>query len=84
VLVVVIFLVVTVLTGSFRTVELIGVTLGAFQFIFIPLMFMVGPDWGEVGEGLVETKFGNHTWISLVTANIGAVIMPWMLYYQQS
>jgi len=73
-----------VFVGGFRTVEKIGVALGACQLIFIPMMFMCGVDFGKLVAGLGEFHFGTPRWIELLAANIGAVIMPWMLYYQQS
>ena len=35
-------------------------------------------------DGLLTTNFEDPGWGKLVAANIGAVIMPWMLFYQQS
>merc|ERR1719262_1700517 len=48
------------------------------------VMFMIGPDWSEVWAGLWTFHWGEQDWEMLVAGNVGAVIMPWMLYYQQS
>ncbi|CAD7960679.1 unnamed protein product [Amoebophrya sp. A120] len=64
--------------------ELIGVAMGSTQVLFLVVMFLVKPDWSEVARGLVETHFEDAGWVKLLAANIGAVIMPWMLFYQQS
>ena len=42
-----------VVTGGYRRVELVGITLGLFELAFV------------------------------VAANVGAVVMPWMVFYQQ-
>jgi len=73
-----------VFTGSFRLVEKIGCVLGCCQLIFLIVMFMVKPDWLDVLKGLGEFHFNDNGYVMLVAANVGAVIMPWMLYYQQS
>lgn len=78
------FLLGTVFSGSHRQVEILGVAFGCFQLIFLPIMFLLPIKWGEVGKGLITTDFTDSNWTSLVAAGIGAVIMPWMLYYQQS
>ncbi len=83
-LIVVFLLVLIVATGTFRRLELIGVAMGSTQVLFFLVMFLVRPDWEEVAHGLVETHFDDGKWLKLLAANIGAVIMPWMLFYQQS
>jgi Mn2+/Fe2+ NRAMP family transporter len=79
-----VFLTGVMLLGVFRVVEFIGVALGSLQLVFIAVMFMIGPDWGEVWAGLWTFHWGEQNWEMLVAGNVGAVIMPWMLYYQQS
>eukprot|EP00746_Dinoflagellata_sp_MGD_P018480 gnl/MRDRNA2_/MRDRNA2_142856_c0_seq1.p1 gnl/MRDRNA2_/MRDRNA2_142856_c0~~gnl/MRDRNA2_/MRDRNA2_142856_c0_seq1.p1 ORF type:complete len:460 (+),score=63.84 gnl/MRDRNA2_/MRDRNA2_142856_c0_seq1:149-1528(+) len=78
------FLTAVMLLGVFRAVEFIGVALGSLQIVFIAVMFMIKPDWGEVWDGLWTFHWGDQNWEMLVAGNVGAVIMPWMLYYQQS
>jgi Mn2+/Fe2+ NRAMP family transporter len=34
--------------------------------------------------GLTQIPLGNRAYVYLIAANIGAVIMPWMIFYQQS
>ena len=73
-----------VLSGSYKKVELIGVIFGAVELIFFYTMFAARPDGAELWKGLWTFHFEDGQWMGLLTANIGAVIMPWMLYYQQS
>ena len=38
----------------------------------------------QLAQGLVHAPLGDRSYLYLVAANIGAVIMPWMVFYQQS
>ena len=82
-LVIVVALVVMALTGSYLTVERIAIAVGAFELIFLYVAFQ-----GEPGLDLVKQSFDipatDPKYLYLVAANIGAVIMPWMVFYQQS
>ena len=42
------------------------------------------PDFAALASGLVTIPFHEPKYLYLVAANIGAVIMPWMVFYQQS
>lgn len=78
------FLAVIVLTGSYRSVERIAIALGLFEFAFFFVAFKAHPHLHNVLNGLVNIPFTNPTYLYLTAANIGAVIMPWMIFYQQS
>jgi Mn2+/Fe2+ NRAMP family transporter len=75
---------ITVLTGSYRSVERIAVALGLFELAFIFVAWKAGPHPQQLLDGMANIPFGDHAFLYLVTANIGAVIMPWMIFYQQS
>jgi Mn2+/Fe2+ NRAMP family transporter len=77
------FLVGLALTGSYRRVERIGIALGLAEFAFIPAMLMSHPDPHAVWHGLSTLPLGNGSYLYLLAANVGAVIMPWMIFYQQ-
>merc|ERR1719262_696893 len=47
-------------------------------------MFMSRPSGSQMWQELWQFPIQDTNYIKLVTANIGAVIMPWMLAYQQS
>lgn len=72
-----------VLFCNYRTVEIIGVTLGLCELTFVVTMFLLHPPLGEVIRGSF-VFYGDSKYIELYAANIGAVIMPWMIYFQQS
>src|SRR3984893_17673971 len=71
------------LTGSYRRVERIGLVIGAAELAFLVAMVMARPDPHALLEGLKAMPLGNSSYLLLVAANVGAVIMPWMVFYQQ-
>ncbi len=78
------FLLVVVWTGSYRRVERIAIALGLFEFAFFWVAYASHPQAAELADGLLHMPLGNKDYLYLVAANIGAVIMPWMIFYQQS
>lgn len=79
-----IFLIVIVLTGGYFTVEKIAILLGLFELVFFYIAYRAHPNWHEVATQLVQIPVTNTSYLYLVAGNIGAVIMPWMIFYQQS
>jgi len=77
------FLFSIVLTGSYQRVEKLCVLIGLFELVFIVTMIMTAPDFQTFKNGL-SFPIQNSGFLYLVAANIGAVVMPWMIYYQQS
>ena len=77
------FLLGVALTGSYRRAERIGIALGLAELAFIPAMLMAHPNLGALSAGLRQLPLGNHSYLELLAANVGAVIMPWMIFYQQ-
>ena len=71
-------------TGSYRSVERFAIGLGSFELVFLGIAFMAHPDPHQIADGLTHIPFHNHDYLYLAVANIGAVIMPWMIFYQQS
>ena len=77
-------LVAVVLTGSYRRVERVAIALGLFELAFFAVAWMAHPSLAELARGAVDIPFANKEYVYLAAANIGAVIMPWMVFYQQS
>lgn len=73
-----------VLTGSYRRVERVAIALGLFELAFFVVAWRAHPRAAELARGLAHMPLGNSAYLYLVAANIGAVIMPWMIFYQQS
>ncbi len=77
------FLIGVAMTGSYRRAERIGIALGLAELIFIPAMIMAHPNLHAIGHGLIQFPLRNGPYVFLLAANVGAVIMPWMIFYQQ-
>lgn len=73
----------TVVLLNYKQIETLGIVLGLCELTFVVTMFMYRPDPIEVLKGSFSFG-GDAAYFQLVAANIGAVIMPWMIYFQQS
>src|SRR5258708_5384150 len=78
------FLLGVVWTGTYRRVERIAIALGLFELAFVVVAVAAHPDIRLVAEGMTHIPLSDTSYLHLVLANIGAVIMPWMIFYQQS
>jgi len=78
-------LLLVVVSGSYRRVELIGIGFGLFELAFLVAAIRAHPDPGALAGSLAMGQpLGNSAYLTLVAANVGAVIMPWMIFYQQA
>ena len=77
-------LIAMVITGSYKSVERIAIAVGAFEFAFLAVAWIARPGFGELARDMVAIPLADPKYMLLVSANIGAVIMPWMVFYQQS
>ncbi len=77
---------VVIFTASYKRVEAFALALCAVELFFIPAAFAAHPRIHEiVVHGLLGSQpLGNQAYLLLIASNIGAVIMPWMIFYQQS
>jgi len=71
------------MTGSYKRFERIGIAIGLLELLFIPAAFLARPDSAQIVTGLATIPWNDRNYLFLVGANIGAVIMPWMVFYQQ-
>lgn len=78
-----VLLVVLGITGSYRRIERVGILIGLFELFFIPAALMSHPVPAQVVSGLRSLPLDHRDYVFLVAANVGAVIMPWMIFYQQ-
>jgi NRAMP (natural resistance-associated macrophage protein)-like metal ion transporter len=72
------------LLGSYRRVEKIGILFGVFELTFIIGIILVHPDPRAIIHGMKSFPMHDSSYVYLIAANVGAVIMPWMIFYQQS
>ena len=73
-----------VMSGSYRRVERVAIALGLFELAFFVVAWWAHPSVAEMVTQAVEIPFREKEYLYLAAANIGAVIMPWMVFYQQS
>ncbi|HDJ86963.1 MAG TPA: divalent metal cation transporter [Chromatiales bacterium] len=71
-------------TGSYRSVERIAILLGIFELAFLWVAWRAHPDPARLMDELTHIPLGDPQYLYLAAANVGAVIMPWMVFYQQS
>lgn len=71
------------LSGSYRRVERIGLAVGLLELFFIVAAILAKPDPAQMAQGLTDLPLGQGNYLFLLAANVGAVIMPWMVFYQQ-
>jgi Mn2+/Fe2+ NRAMP family transporter len=73
-----------VMTGSYRRVERVAIAVGLFELAFFFVAWAAHPSVAGMLAGAVDIPIRNRDYLYLAAANIGAVIMPWMVFYQQS
>ena len=71
-------------THSYMTVERIAIVVGGFELVFLLVAWMAHPGAGEMASGALSIPLADPKYLYLASANIGAVIMPWMVFFQQS
>ena len=70
--------------GSYRTVERIAIAIGLFELVFLIVAWQAHAQPAATMAGAFSLPLTNPKYLYLAAANIGAVIMPWMVFYQQS
>jgi Mn2+/Fe2+ NRAMP family transporter len=73
-----------VLTGSYRRAERGVIVIGLFELAFFFVAWAARPDMHALLSGSLDIAFGDRDYRYLAAANIGSVVMPWMIFYQQS
>jgi Mn2+/Fe2+ NRAMP family transporter len=79
-----VFLIGLAFSGSYRRAERIGIAVGLAELAFVPAMILSHPRLHDLSQGLSQLPLGNQQYVYLLAANVGAVVMPWMIFYQQS
>ncbi|MDQ2865783.1 MAG: divalent metal cation transporter [Candidatus Eremiobacteraeota bacterium] len=79
-------IVVVIFTASYKRAEIFAFALCLVELLFIPAAFAAhAPIQTIVKQGIFgHQPLGNYSYLLLIASNIGAVIMPWMIFYQQS
>jgi NRAMP (natural resistance-associated macrophage protein)-like metal ion transporter len=71
-------------THRYLTVERIAIIVGMFELVFLLVAYLAHPDMNELASGAVSIPITDSKYLYLASANIGAVIMPWMVFFQQA
>lgn len=71
-------------TGSYKSVERIAIFFGAFELVFLVVAWKAHPEMTVIHSTMLNMPIGDPKYLYLVAANIGAVVMPWMVFFQQS
>lgn len=71
-------------SGSYLTVERIAIAIGMFELVFLIVAWQAHAEPAAMLAGTFSLPLDNPKYLYLAAANIGAVIMPWMVFYQQS
>ncbi len=77
-------LLVMAVTRSYLSVERVAIFFGAFELVFVVVAWLAHPSLSEIADGLGSAPLADPKYLYLVSANIGAVIMPWMVFFQQA
>lgn len=78
------FLVIVAWTGSYLSVERVALFLGVFELVFLYIAWQTQPSVTDLKSGFVDIPWHDPTYIYLFAGNIGAVIMPWMIFFHQA
>ena len=75
-----------IFTASYKRAEIFAFALCLVELLFIPAAFAAhAPLHNIITQGIfVKQPLGDYNYLLLIASNIGAVIMPWMIFYQQS
>jgi Mn2+/Fe2+ NRAMP family transporter len=73
-----------VLSGSSRRAERVALALGLFELAFFAVAWAAHPHAATVARGAIDIPWTDPDYVYLAAANIGSVVLPWMIFYQQS
>lgn len=73
------------MSGSYRRIEKILLLISCAFLTYVVAGIMVGPDWGRALHDTIIPQIQPTTaYLSLLVANIGTTIAPWMIFLAQS
>ncbi len=73
------------MSGSYRHIEKVLLTISAVFVTYVITGVVVGPDWGKaLGSTVVPQMSGDPAYISLLVASIGTTISPYMIFMVSS
>ena len=72
-----------IIFGRYRRIEAIGIVVGALELLFVVAAVDARPNVAAIARSLAGDWTFSHGYGTLLAATVGAVIMPWMIFYQQ-
>ena len=73
------------MSGSYHRIEKILLAISCVFVTYVVAGIMVGPDWGDALNATLIPRFSTDpTYFSVLVANIGTTIAPWMIFLAQS
>ena len=73
------------MSGSYRRIEKILLAISCVFVTYVVAGVMVGPDWGDALNATLIPRFSTDPkYFSVLVANIGTTIAPWMMFLAQS
>ncbi|MDQ2728954.1 MAG: divalent metal cation transporter [Actinomycetota bacterium] len=72
-----------VVRGRYRRIEAVGIIVGLLELAPIPAAVLAHPSGSALVHGLAHPVAFQSSYLTLLAAKVGAVIMPWMVFYQQ-
>jgi Mn2+/Fe2+ NRAMP family transporter len=81
------FMIILIFFCPYRVVEKVAVVFGSFELSFVVAAFLSRPRMDKFWPGLFSFDVPPELapeFAQMAAANIGAVIVPWMIYFQQS
>jgi len=73
------------MSGSYSRIEKILLVISCIFVTYVIAGIMVGPDWGVALHDTLIPQFVNEPqYFSLLVANVGTTIAPWMIFLAQS
>lgn len=68
---------------GYRRIERIGILVGLAELVFIPAMVLTHPKVSDIVHELSSQPLAHMSYLTLLAATVGSVIMPYMIFYQQ-
>jgi len=79
-----VFVIAIVVCCDYRQTEMVALCFGLFELTFVVVLVYMAPPLSDVLPGMLAFDFRSNSFLRMLAANIGSVVMPWMLYFQQS
>jgi len=77
-------LIAVVVTGSYRSVERIALSLGVLELAFLIMAWRASPGLAPIARQAAQLPLRDDNFLYLLAANLGTSVIPWALLYQQS